>query len=53
MKKLIMLTVAVMMVIGLLGGCSKKDGSKDTITILYPGDESERMSEFMSNEFAE
>ena len=52
MKKLIILTVTLIMVIGLLGGCGKKDGSKDTITILYPGDESTRMSEFMSNEFA-
>lgn len=32
------------------GGAPKDQG---TITILYPGDESERMSEFMSHEFAE
>ena len=53
MKKLFCLVMAVIMVVGLLGGCGKKNGSKDTITILYPGDESARMSEFMDNEFAQ
>ncbi len=31
----------------------KKGTNTETVTILYPGDESDRMSEFMSNEFAE
>lgn len=58
MKRLFIMTAAVIMAIGLLGGCSSKDESKEgtnteTVTILYPGDESDRMSEFMSNEFAE
>ncbi len=53
MKKLLVLAVAVVLAIGLLGGCGKKSGSKDTVTILYPGDESERMSKFLDNEFTE
>ncbi len=53
MKKVLCIVLTVLMAIGLLSGCGKKDGSKDTITILYPGDESDRMSSFMSNEFAQ
>ncbi len=52
MKKLLITAIAILMVIGLLGGCGKGNGSKDTITILYPGDQSDRMSEFLKNEFA-
>lgn len=58
MKRLFILAAAVIMAIGLLGGCNSKNDAKDsgkmkTVTILYPGDESDRMSEFMSNEFAQ
>lgn len=57
MKKFGVLLLAAVMAFGLtsgLSGCGGgKGGSKSSITILYPGDESERMSEFMSKEFAE
>jgi putative aldouronate transport system substrate-binding protein len=53
MKKLCSLVLVVIMIAMLLGGCGANEGSKDTITILYPGDESERMSEFLGNEFAQ
>ena len=53
MKKLFIVMLVITMTAGLLSGCGKKTGSNDSITILYPGDESDRMSEFMSNEFAE
>ncbi len=53
MKKLCILMLAMIMAIALLSGCGKKGGSKDTLTILYPGDESARMTEFMENEFAQ
>lgn len=57
-RKKIALVLAVLMLISSLGGCSsnnnnKKEDKLNTITILYPGDESERMSEFLGNEFAE
>jgi putative aldouronate transport system substrate-binding protein len=52
--KRVTLVVAMLMLVGILGGCgSKKEDKLDTVTILYPGDESERMSDFMKNEFAE
>lgn len=53
MRKLFSLMLAIVMTVGLLSGCGKSSGSKDTITILYPGDEGDRMSEFMKNEFAQ
>lgn len=67
MKKLLVIMIAIVMVVGLLGGCSKESAAtsetgknaeggekKDngTITILYPGDGSDRMSSFLENEFA-
>jgi ABC-type glycerol-3-phosphate transport system substrate-binding protein len=52
MKKLLVLMLAIMMAAGILSGCGKKGGGKDTLTILYPGDESERMTQFLENEFA-
>ncbi len=56
MKKLqkLGLIVLVLMLAGIIGGCgSKSAGKSNTLTILYPGDESERMEEFMGNEFTE
>ena len=56
MKKLkkLALMVLVLSLVGMISGCSGKKGDKsETVTILYPGDESERMAEFMDNEFAE
>lgn len=52
MKKFLCIMLTVVMVIGLMSGCGKKGGSSDTVTILYPGDESERMTAFLGDEFA-
>ncbi|MFS0726532.1 ABC transporter substrate-binding protein [Paenibacillus sp. 1P07SE] len=35
------------------GGSSGTPGKLETMTILYPGEENDRMSEFLDNEFAE
>lgn len=35
------------------GGTAAPDAGGDTITILYPGDESDRMTSFLANEFAD
>lgn len=56
-KKLFALGLSLTMALGLITGCgSKNDGPKEDetskITILYPGDESDRMTEFLNNEFA-
>ncbi len=56
MKKLkkLAFTVIMLALAGIIGGCGgNKEDKPDTLTILYPGDESERMEEFMENEFAE
>ena len=56
MKKLrgLALMVIMLAIAGVMGGCGSKDADKmETVTILYPGDESERMTEFMENEFAQ
>ncbi len=72
MKRLLTIMIAIIMAIGLSGGCSKGSTSREaisgetgtnaesgakkdngTINILYPGEESDRMSNFMENEFAE
>lgn len=56
-KKLFALGLSLTLALGLITGCgSKNDGPKEDetskITILYPGDESDRMTEFLNNEFA-
>ena len=52
-QRLIALVLAMVMIASLLVGCGgKKDGGLDTLTILYPGDENDRMTEFLENEFA-
>lgn len=62
MKKCrVLVLLAVMaMAMGLLGGCGKDKGTEtggnkklEKLTILYPGDESDRMTEFLNNEFAQ
>lgn len=53
LKRLALMTI-MLIAVSIIGGCSSKTDDKlETLTILYPGDESERMSEFMENEFAE
>ncbi len=53
MRRLIALVAAMVMVAGLLAGCGgKKDGGLETLTILYPGDENDSMTEFLKNDFA-
>ncbi|MGB4657804.1 MAG: extracellular solute-binding protein [Mobilitalea sp.] len=76
-QKLLVIVLVISMLMGLLGGCSKKtegneavdptspasdtekdkeetpSGKIETLTILYPGDESDRMTSFIENEFAD
>lgn len=56
-KKLLILFAVMMLAASLLAGCGKKGGNAkgelETLTILYPGETSDRMSEFLKNEFAE
>ncbi|ROR27395.1 carbohydrate ABC transporter substrate-binding protein (CUT1 family) [Mobilisporobacter senegalensis] len=53
LKRLALMTI-MLIAVSIIGGCSSKTDDKlETLTILYPGDEGERMSEFMENEFAE
>ncbi len=61
-KKLLAIALTLIMVTGLLAGCGKSSGGAakgsssgelETLTILYPGDESDRMTSFLENEFAE
>lgn len=55
MKKLMAAGLALALSVSLFTGCGQKtntDGMEE-ITILYPGEESDRMSEFLDNEFAE
>jgi len=55
-RKMLILLVLMLVSISILSACSdKKEGSGklETLTILYPGDESERMTEFLKNEFSE
>ena len=51
------LPVSKMLLLGILAGCGNtKSGSSkgmEEITILYPGDEADRFTEFLNNEFAE
>ena len=51
-RKLAMLMMMTMTLMSVVSGCGKAESSKDTVTILYPGEEGERMSEFLDNEFA-
>jgi putative aldouronate transport system substrate-binding protein len=52
-SRVLILVIAMLMLVSALGGCSNKNKGLETLTILYPGDESERMTEFLKNEFAE
>lgn len=58
-KKWSMLFILVLMSVSILSACSdNKAGEEDkgelkTVTMLYPGEENERMTEFLSNEFAD
>ncbi len=54
-KKLMGLLLAVSVMVTSLVGCSGSETGKsglEEITILYPGEETERFSEFLNNEFA-
>lgn len=53
---MLILLVLLMASVSVMTGCSdKKEGAAklETVTILYPGERSDRMSEFLDNEFAE
>ncbi|MGB4660841.1 MAG: ABC transporter substrate-binding protein [Mobilitalea sp.] len=52
-SKLIMAMAAVLAITLMLVGCGNKKDDLETLTILYPGEESERMTEFLDNEFAQ
>ncbi|MEG2021965.1 MAG: hypothetical protein RR087_09315, partial [Oscillospiraceae bacterium] len=54
MRKILAMVLALVLSATLLASCgSKGAGGMEKVTLLYPGDESDRMSEFMENEFAE
>lgn len=55
-RTMLVLLVLLMASVSVMTGCSdKKEGAAklETVTILYPGERSDRMSEFLDNEFAE
>lgn len=53
-RKLIAVTLVLALSIGVLSGCGKQQQSgMEKVTILYPGEESDRMTEFMDQELAE
>ena len=55
MKKLLAILLAIAFCMGLFTGCGSgsSSGAAEKITILYPGEESDRMTDFLKNEFAE
>ena len=57
MKRTLAIALALIMLLGILAGCGNtKSGSSkgmEEITILYPGDETDRFTEFLNNEFSE
>lgn len=53
---MLILLVLLIASVSVMAGCSgKKEGAAalETVTILYPGERSDRMNEFLNNEFAE
>lgn len=53
---MLILLVLLIASVSVMAGCSgKKEGATalETVTILYPGERSDRMNEFLNNEFAE
>mgnify|MGYP001225573693 CR=1 FL=1 len=64
-RKTLGLTVAMLLLALVMSACSQGNGGEageasgdapkklETMTILYPGEESDRMTEFLENEFAE
>ena len=50
MKKFLVLCMATVMAISTLAGCgAKKSSSSDKVVILYPGEETDSMSDFINN----
>lgn len=55
-RNMLILLVLLIASVSVMAGCSgKKEGAAalETVTILYPGERSDRMNEFLNNEFAE
>ncbi|MGG4094522.1 ABC transporter substrate-binding protein [Paenibacillus lautus] len=55
-RQMLILLVLLIASVSVMAGCSgKKEGATalETVTILYPGERSDRMNEFLNNEFAE
>lgn len=55
MKKILAIVLTAVCCLSLLAGCksTSTSGGMDKITILYPGEEMDRMTDFLKNEFAE
>ncbi|MGO4693020.1 ABC transporter substrate-binding protein [Paenibacillus sp. 2TAB26] len=57
-SKMLIFLVLMLVTTSILAACSNKEevggkGKLETLTILYPGDESDRMTEFLEKEFSE
>ena len=56
MRKVLALALSLVLTAGILAGCKSKSPTPaqnaEKITILYPGEESDRMTDFLQNEFA-
>lgn len=58
-RKVLIFVIVMILSVSIMAGCSSKKedgegrGKLETIKILYPGERSDRMNEFLNNEFAE
>lgn len=54
-KRVLALALMLVMALGALAGCADQgtQGGVETVHILYPGDQGDRFTEFLGNEFAE
>lgn len=55
MRKILAMVMALVLCLGVFTACGNKGGTSgmEKITILYPGDQTDRMGEFLKGEFAE
>lgn len=52
-RKILSILLSMMLVATIFVGCGGSKGDSQEVNILYPGDESNRMTEFLDKEFAE
>jgi len=52
-QKTLALVLALVLVTALFAGCGEKESDLEVLNILYPGDETDRMTSYLENEFAE